>query len=79
MATFRRGDKLYSVVQSSKHFGNVLFPFLASLANARRVDEAPAALRDACIAHEGSLMEMYKYIQKLREVTPMYVIQTLMI
>jgi alpha-aminoadipic semialdehyde synthase len=57
--------------ESTKHFGNALFPFLASLANARRVEEAPAPLRNACITHEGSLMEMYKYIQKLREVTPM--------
>ena len=58
-------------MQSTKHFGNALFPFLVSLANARKLEETPAPLRDACIAHEGSLMEMYKYIQKLREVTPL--------
>lgn len=57
--------------ESTKHFGNALFPYLVSLANARKLEEVPAPLRDACIAHEGSLTEMYKYVQKLREVTPL--------
>ncbi|KAG0626104.1 hypothetical protein M758_2G102500 [Ceratodon purpureus] len=56
--------------ESTKHFGNALFPFLVNLANARKLEDTPAPLHDACIAHEGSLTEMYKYIQKLREATP---------
>nr|XP_024367705.1 alpha-aminoadipic semialdehyde synthase-like isoform X2 [Physcomitrium patens]XP_024367706.1 alpha-aminoadipic semialdehyde synthase-like isoform X2 [Physcomitrium patens]XP_024367707.1 alpha-aminoadipic semialdehyde synthase-like isoform X2 [Physcomitrium patens]XP_024367708.1 alpha-aminoadipic semialdehyde synthase-like isoform X2 [Physcomitrium patens] len=53
--------------ESTKHFGNALFPFLVNLANAKTLAEIHVPVRDACIAHEGSLTEMYKYIQKLRE------------
>jgi len=59
------------VVQSTKHFGNALYPFVINLANARKPEETLTALCDACISHDGSLMEMYTYISKLRQSFPL--------
>lgn len=61
------------VVQSTKHFGNALYPFVINLANARKPEETLTPLRDACISHDGSLMEMYTYISKLRQSFPLWV------
>lgn len=62
---------LMFVVQSTKHFGNALYPFVINLANARKPEETLTPLRDACISHDGSLMEMYTYILKLRQSFPL--------
>lgn len=52
--------------EASQHFGDILFQFIGSLVSSMNIAELPPHLRAACIAHEGGLTSMYRYINRIR-------------
>ncbi|XP_047333740.1 alpha-aminoadipic semialdehyde synthase [Impatiens glandulifera] len=52
--------------EASLHFGDILSQFIGSLASKRDIEDLPAHLRRACIAHGGSLTSLYEYIPRMR-------------
>ncbi|XP_009618021.1 alpha-aminoadipic semialdehyde synthase isoform X1 [Nicotiana tomentosiformis] len=53
--------------EASQHFGDILSHFTGSLASFRNLEELPAHLRRACIAHHGRLTQLYEYIPRMRK------------
>jgi len=61
--------------ESSEHFGDALFPFLAGLADADFAVELahlalPAAVLEAIITHRGELTPRYRYLARFLERVP---------
>ncbi|KAL2645399.1 hypothetical protein R1flu_012986 [Riccia fluitans] len=52
--------------EATKHFGDVLLPFITNMAHAQTPDDMLHPIRRACIAHNGDLTPLYEYIQVLR-------------
>ncbi|KAI3927026.1 hypothetical protein MKW92_052131 [Papaver armeniacum] len=50
----------------SQHCGDILLEFVGNLASAKDVSELPSHLRSACVASEGALTSLYKYIPRMR-------------
>ena len=55
-----------TVGKASQHFGDILSQFIGSLASIRDIEELPAHLRRACIAHGGALTTLYEYIPRMQ-------------
>jgi alpha-aminoadipic semialdehyde synthase len=53
--------------EATKHFGDVLYPFLSSMAHASSPEENLVPIQNACIAHNGKLRPLYEYIQRMRQ------------
>ncbi|KAH0654707.1 hypothetical protein KY289_032385 [Solanum tuberosum] len=53
--------------EASQHFGDILSHFTVSLASFRNLEELPAHLKRACIAHYGGLTQLYEYIPRMRK------------
>ncbi|KAK4370156.1 hypothetical protein RND71_009631 [Anisodus tanguticus] len=53
--------------EASQHFGDILSHFTGSLASFRNLEELPAHLKRACIAHYGGLTQLYEYIPRMRK------------
>ncbi|CAL1408934.1 unnamed protein product [Linum trigynum] len=53
--------------EASQHFGNILSQFVRSLAYTTNIQNLPADLRRACIAHGGKLTSLYEYIPRIRK------------
>ncbi|XAR55198.1 Saccharopine dehydrogenase (NADP(+), L-lysine-forming) [Bertholletia excelsa] len=52
--------------EASQHFGDILSQFISSLVSIRDIDDLPAHLRRACIAHGGALTSLFEYIPRMR-------------
>ncbi|XP_059634664.1 alpha-aminoadipic semialdehyde synthase isoform X2 [Cornus florida] len=52
--------------EASQHFGDILSQFIGSLVSIKDIEELPAHLRRACIAHGGALTSLYEYIHRMR-------------
>ncbi|XP_002975543.2 alpha-aminoadipic semialdehyde synthase [Selaginella moellendorffii] len=52
--------------EATAHFGNVLQPFISTMARCKNPMEAVSPLRRACIAHSGHLSQLFDYIQRIR-------------
>ncbi|PSS02071.1 Saccharopine dehydrogenase, partial [Actinidia chinensis var. chinensis] len=52
--------------EASQHFGDILSQFIGRLASIRDIEELPAHLRRACIAHGGALTTLYEYIPRMQ-------------
>ncbi|KAH9540925.1 hypothetical protein CY35_14G031500 [Sphagnum magellanicum] len=53
--------------EATKHFGDVLYPFLSSMAHASSPEENLVPIQNACIAHNGKLRPLYEYIHRMRQ------------
>ncbi|KAG6542771.1 hypothetical protein Mapa_015848 [Marchantia paleacea] len=53
--------------ESTKHFGDVLLPFISNMARAQTPEDMLEPIKRACIAHNGQLTQLYEYIHVLRE------------
>ncbi|CAM6098157.1 unnamed protein product [Calypogeia fissa] len=53
--------------EATKHFGDVLFPFISNMARGQSPDEMVPPIKRACIAHNGKLTHLYDYIERMRQ------------
>ncbi|MQM08195.1 hypothetical protein Taro_041051 [Colocasia esculenta] len=56
--------------EASLHFGDILSSFIGSMASTRILTELSSPLRRACISYQGKLTQLYEYIPRMRNSSP---------
>jgi hypothetical protein len=67
MSGIQDADFWKKLLQATKDFGDVLYPFLSNMAHASSPEENLVPVQKACIAHNGKLRPLYEYIHCVQQ------------